>query len=179
MRKYFALLLLLPTAFMVMSGAANAQRKNTTSHDVKPACACVGEPNCQCSSQLERKATKGHHEKAGKAHDHHPDKGPHKGKKGSKDSQTPQKDKMKHWQAERIAEVDHRYNKLMQRIKDADLSKENAETLSELAIENRDLAKRQIEEVSKQLKTSHAKCMELGVKHKICKKLGKLLLDND
>ena len=34
MRKYLALLFLLPTALMVISGAANAQRKNTTSHDI-------------------------------------------------------------------------------------------------------------------------------------------------
>lgn len=34
MRKYIALILLLPTAFMIISGAANAQRKNTTAHDV-------------------------------------------------------------------------------------------------------------------------------------------------
>ena len=34
MRKYLALLFLLPTALMIISGAANAQRKNTTSHDI-------------------------------------------------------------------------------------------------------------------------------------------------
>ncbi len=179
MRKYLALLLLTPTAFMVMSGAANAQRKNTTSHDVKPVCDCIGQPDCECSSPLERTDTKIHHEKARKAHDHHPHEGAHKGKKGSKDTKAHQKDKMKHQFADRDEEIEHQYNKAIKKIDEAELSPKESEALKRIAANNRNLAKQQAETTAKQLKSAKAECKKLGAPKKLCKRINKILLNND
>jgi len=68
MKKYWALFLLLPTALMVLSGAANAQRKNTTSHDIPPKLEITHpdktpENDCPCKCK--------HHKKHHKKHHHH------------------------------------------------------------------------------------------------------------
>ena len=73
MRKIALLLLLMPTFIMVVSGAANAQRKNTTSHDiVKPMENNVNEvenkktdkdENCKCDCKHHKKCKKKHHKK--------------------------------------------------------------------------------------------------------------------
>ena len=72
MRKYLALLFLLPTALMIISGAANAQRKNTTSHDIpakikekidKHKCDCKKIKNCckKCK-KMHKKHKKDHND---------------------------------------------------------------------------------------------------------------------
>ena len=70
MRKLALLLLLLPTFVMVVSGAANAQRKNTTSHDVikkvennidEKSMKEKTDKNCKCDCEHHKKCKKKHH----------------------------------------------------------------------------------------------------------------------
>ena len=76
MRKFALLLLLLPTFIMVVSGAANAQRKNTTSHEVKKIENNINEhkentenykkeikKDCHCDCEHHKKGHKKHHKK--------------------------------------------------------------------------------------------------------------------
>lgn len=76
MRKLASLLLLMPTFIMVVSGAANAQRKNTTSHNViqkiedriaekKDDKMYKNDENCRCDCKSHKK----HHKKRHKKHD--------------------------------------------------------------------------------------------------------------
>ena len=74
MKKIALLLLLMPTFIMVISGAANAQRKNTTSHNlIKPIENNISdtneekmdnkkkEENCKCDCDCHKKHKKKHH----------------------------------------------------------------------------------------------------------------------
>ena len=76
MRKFALLLLLLPTFIMVVSGAANAQRKNTTSHEVKKIEDKINDhkenvenykkdmkKDCNCDCDHHKKHKKKHHKK--------------------------------------------------------------------------------------------------------------------
>ena len=74
MKKFALLLLLLPTFIMVVSGAANAQRKNTTSHNVmqkiedkiaekKDDKMYKNEKNCKCDCKHHKKHKKKHKNK--------------------------------------------------------------------------------------------------------------------
>ena len=82
MRKIALLLLLMPTFIMVVSGVANAQRKNTTSHDVvKPIENNIedveGEKinnekqgeNCKCDCKHHKKYKKKYHKEHKKKSD--------------------------------------------------------------------------------------------------------------
>ena len=75
MRKLALFLLLLPTFFMTISGAANAQRKNTTSHEIKKIEDKINEhkenikdyekemkDNCNCDCKHHKKHHKTHHD---------------------------------------------------------------------------------------------------------------------
>ena len=67
MKKLLTLTLLLPTAIMVISGAANAQRKNTTSHDVPPKIEAQSsetiKKDCHCDCKHHKKNKKYHENK--------------------------------------------------------------------------------------------------------------------
>ena len=76
MRKFALLLLLLPTFIMVVSGAANAQRKNSTSHEVKKIEDNINDhkeniennkknmkKDCNCDCEHHKKHKKKHHKK--------------------------------------------------------------------------------------------------------------------
>ena len=78
MKKFALLLLLLPTFIMVVSGAANAQRKNTTSHDVvkhiennvdEKSMSEKKDKNCQCNCEHHKKCKKKHKKKHHKESD--------------------------------------------------------------------------------------------------------------
>lgn len=164
MKKYTSLLLLVPTALMVISGAASAQRKNTTSHDVKPVCACTGQENCGC---------------------YNPNKANMPYQKMNKNDKDYNKDKMSYdkrvnkWAAERNEEINEKYNEVVKKINKSDLSKDNAHILQQMASENKDFAQRHVMEISDRIKTSHPNCMAAGDKHKLCKKIDKILLADD
>ena len=65
MHKILSLALLFPTVFMLCTGIANAQRKNTTSHDIPaPIEISVTEnlnENCNCDCNKHQKHHKKHH----------------------------------------------------------------------------------------------------------------------
>ena len=80
MRKIVLMLLLLPTFIMVVSGAANAQRKNTTSHDVmqkvedkinerKDDKMYKNDENCKCDCKSHKKHKNKHKKKHHKNYD--------------------------------------------------------------------------------------------------------------
>lgn len=168
MKKYFALLLLLPTALMVISGAAQAQRKNTTAHDVKPACMCEGKADCGCAAMKSAEM-------------------PYKmNKKDKKTEKTyNKKDKMSYdkkvdkWAAERSEEINEQYGKIVKKINHSDLSKQDAAKLQQIATDNKDIAQRHVIEISDRIKDSHPECMAAGDNHKLCKKIDKILVADD
>ena len=69
MKKYLYLFLLAPLALTIASGAAQAQRKNTTAHDVPVKAAASADEKmscdgctCGCQKQRNKQMMKKHHQ---------------------------------------------------------------------------------------------------------------------
>lgn len=173
MKKFAALLLLLPTVLMTISGAANAQRKNTTSHDVKPKadCVCEGQKACPCMEQMKKDAKKHHKDKKhGEDKKHHKDKKDHEKKLSYADD-------IDGWVVEQTDEINEDFHKIVKKINKSELTKENSAKLQKLAEDNKAAAQKHINETAALIKKSHQNCMSLAQdNHKLCKQIDKLLL---
>lgn len=112
---------------------------------------------------------------------------PHKmNKKDKKTEKTyNKKDKMSYdkkvdkWAAERNEEINEQYGKIIKKINHADLSKQDATKLQQIATDNKDIAQRHVIEISDRIKDSHPECMAAGDNHKLCKKIDKILVADD
>lgn len=173
MKKFAALLLLLPTVLMTISGAANAQRKNTTSHDVKPktACVCEGQKDCPCMEQMKKDAKKHHKDKK-----HDEDKKHHKDKKNHEKKMS-YADDIDGWVVEQTDEINEDFRKIMKKINKSELTKENSAKLQKMAEANKTAAQKHLNETAALIKKNHQNCMSIAQdNHKLCKQIDKLLL---